>query len=113
MTDDAREKACEVCSTTLARIQVELQALSNQFSSLGGVETVKIMKGRLRDKVNGQKLALSLALKLQKNVRIVNIHPDERGFVPSSDERHVVEKGGMFLDIRIVEGPVKMAVTGR
>lgn len=111
MNADVRQKIHEACLETMLRIQSGLHALSNRFPRLEGVGAATVVKGSDGVADSGDKLGF--ALEYRKNVRVVIIHPDERGFVPSSDERLIVEEGGVLLDIHIVEGPIKMGVTGR
>jgi len=44
-------------------------------------------------------------------VRIEKVFPDNQGGVPASDERHIVERYGVELDIYIVDRSIKVGGT--
>lgn len=97
------------CAATLTNIYSSLFQLTGEFPILDGIS-----KAELRD--NHPRLTGVLDweqhhLKYSKNVTIVPTVPDKTGRIPQSNERHIVEHGGVELEIYLVQGHEKVHIT--
>ncbi len=111
VAQQAREDIFGACATALTNIDQDLKTLGQKFPPLDGLAAAKIVNGQPYNKAEQKPLPVYHHLDYRKNVRIEQIPPDSQGRVSASGERHIVENGGVELEIYIVNRPVKVAGT--
>ena len=108
---DRQKSVAAASRQTLLKIREELDLLKERFTSLATVKDAPVQVAATEHGRTNQPLPVFASLKYERNVSRQAIQPDAQGRVPMTNERLIVGKNGIRIEIYVVEGLVAAPAT--
>jgi hypothetical protein len=97
-----------MCTNAMSTIQKQVRDLGTKYPSLRDVGGVLPEFGLPCDGEGKKIRRIHQSLRYRKNVSTVANKPDAKGRVPAAGERITIGENGVYLDVFLIEGEVKI-----